>query len=107
MTRAKGWVKVSGIGGAAKTCEDEINKALSNFPNLVFDYPTQEQIRVMRRDLAEKDARKQKAERLLDQVLASMTPEEIKVFLEQRKIKKGRDAKKSGKTKKKEGKKVK
>lgn len=99
ITRAKGWVKISGIGMAAKICEEEINKALSNFPNLIFDYPTKEQIRVMRRDLTEKDARKQKAERLLDQVLASMTPDEIKMFVEQRNIKKGQNVKKTGKSK--------
>ena len=53
----------------------------------------------MRRDLAEKDARKQKAERLLDQVLASMTPDEIKMFVEQRNLKKGKYVKKTEKGK--------
>ncbi len=90
MTRAKGWVRVSGVGKAAMECKTEIDIALKNFPFLIFSYPSKEQIKTIKRDLAERASRKQKAERKLDEVLADMTEDEIIRFLEQRSIKKGK-----------------
>lgn len=90
MTRAKGWVKVSGIGNSAAAFKAEINTALQNFPYLKFHYPSQEQLKIIKRDLAEKAIRKQKAERKLDEILDEMTSEEIVRFLEQRSKKKGK-----------------
>lgn len=89
LTRAKGWVRVSGIGMAATQCQNEINKALKYFPNLKFKYPSIQQIKVMKRGLKEGDIKKLKAERLLDQLIAEMPAEEIKKHIEQRQIKKG------------------
>jgi len=89
MTRAKGWVRVSGVGSSAEECKKEIETALENFPYLKFIYPGPEQIKTIRRDLADRAVRKQKAERKLDEVLSEMSPEEIKRFLEQRAIRKG------------------
>jgi superfamily I DNA and RNA helicase len=90
MTRAKGWLRVSGVGRGAELCKREIETALSQFPYLHFNYPSEEQLKVMRRDLAEKAIRKQRAERMLDDVLAEMSPEDIERFLEQRSIRKKR-----------------
>ena len=88
MTRAKGWVRVSGIGQGAEECKSEITKALNEFPYLKFDSPSQEQIKIIRRDLAEKDAQKQAAERKLDEILDFFTSEEVERFIKQRTIKK-------------------
>ena len=78
MTRAKGWVRVSGIGDEAKRCQEEIALALKNFPFLRFEYPSSEQLKIMQRDLAEKSALIQRAERMLDE----MSPEDVEKFRE-------------------------
>lgn len=88
MTRAKGWVRISGIGQSASDCAAELNKAIDEFPYLCFNYPSQ--VKIIARDLAAKANKKLKAERKLDEVLSMMSPEEIKRFLEQRSIKKGK-----------------
>ena len=88
LTRAKGWVRVSGIGEAAKQCKLEIETALGHFPNLCFRYPGEQEIKIMKRDLEDKDIHKQKAERLLDQLTSEMSKDEIMKYLEQRQIKK-------------------
>lgn len=88
MTRAKAWVRVSGIGEGAATCKREIDEALKYFPNLVFNYPSREQLKILRRDLADKAIRKQQVERQLDTIMDQMSPEEIKRYIEQRSIKK-------------------
>jgi len=90
MTRAKGWVMVSGVGKPAASCADEIDSALANFPYLKFAYPSQEEQKTIKRDLAQRAIRKQRAERKLDEVLDEMSQEEIVRFLEQRAIKKGK-----------------
>ena len=88
MTRAKGWVRISGLGAGAVECKTEITKALNEFPYLRFYYPSQQQIKVIKRDLAEKAVRKQRAEQKLDEILEIFTPEEIERFIKQRDIKK-------------------
>lgn len=55
MTRAKGWLHVTGVGSAAVDFNAELTKAKQNFPNLIFTYPSQEQIVYMKRDLIEVD----------------------------------------------------
>lgn len=55
MTRAKGWLYVTGVGTAADDFKAELTKAKQNLPNLVFTYPSQEQIVYMKRDLIEVD----------------------------------------------------
>lgn len=91
MTRAKGWVRVSGIGEPAATCKAEIDTALEHFPNLIFRYPSERELKVMKRDLADKAIRKQTAERMLDQILEDLSPEEIESFINQRSISKGEE----------------
>jgi superfamily I DNA and RNA helicase len=85
MTRAKGWVRLSGIGVSAKRCADEIDEAKKHFPNLVFVYPGPERLKVMKRDLEERAAKRQAAERHIDEVLEDMTPEEILEYLRRKK----------------------
>jgi len=90
MTRAKGWVRMSGVGSAASICVAELDKALSEFPRLVFSYPSEEDLKVMKRDLEDKAALKLIAERALELAMMEMTPGEIKNFISQRSIPKGR-----------------
>lgn len=95
MTRAKGWVCLTGMGENAAHCIEEINKALDNFPYLRFKYPSDYELKVMKRDLQESDIKKQKIDRILDAMLDEMTAEDIKNYLDQRyKTKKSKPAKK-------------
>ncbi|GEL12063.1 Superfamily I DNA and RNA helicases [Flavobacterium glycines] len=87
LTRAKGWVKISGIGESAKRWKVEIDKAISISPNIEFTY-SKEVERALKRDIIETAERKSKQSKILDELLAEMTPEEIMLFLEQRKVKK-------------------
>lgn len=84
MTRAKGWVRASGIGPRAQLWMDEIQKALDNFPYLKFQYPTADDIKLMQRDMAEASIKENKRKRLLDELLAEMSPEEVKMFIDER-----------------------
>lgn len=89
ITRTKGWVCLSGIGGTAQLCFDELMIAKQKFPYLEFDYPDDDQIKYMKRDIQEGAVRKSKAERILEDLLSDLSPEEINRFLEQRSKKKG------------------
>ena len=84
MTRAKGWVRLTGLGETAQLWSNELQKALNEFPYLKFIYPTEADIKVMKRDMAEASAKENKVNRLLDELLAEMSPEEAKLFIEQR-----------------------
>lgn len=89
MTRAKGWVTVTGTGEAAFECQRELNEALKNFPFLRFSFPGPGELKIMKRDLTDRGRSKLKRERMLDQLLAEMEPEEIERFIRQRSIEKG------------------
>lgn len=88
ITRTKGWVSISGIGQAAQKWETEIKKALEKCPNIEFKYPSKKELSIMKRDIQEKATRKSKQAKILDELLAEMSPEEIKQFLAQREVKK-------------------
>lgn len=90
MTRAKGWVRLSGIGKAAAELKTELLSARNNLPFLKFVYPSQQTLKIIRRDLQEGAIRKQRSERKLDELLEEMSVEEIMKFVEQRSIKKGK-----------------
>lgn len=96
MTRAKGWVRVSGIGDAAKICITEIQKARTHFPRLEFEYPSEEELKVMRRDLEESASRRLRLERMLEEAAGDLSDEEIEAVLKNRSSagRKGRGSKK-------------
>ena len=98
MTRAKGWVHVSGVGTGAETCKKEIDVALADFPYIRFVYPGPEQLKVMRRDLAADAIRKQEARRMMEQLVDEygVSPEELSLFVQDRKGKDGKGRKKRG-----------
>lgn len=91
MTRAKGWIRLSGIGDTAVACKAEIDTALQHFPNLVFSYPSEEQLKIMKRDLAESAIKKQQAYRSLDEARKYLDQDEIDQYISQRSIPKGNE----------------
>lgn len=84
MTRAKGWVCISGIGEPAKQFEKEVSKALSKFPYLEFEYPDPDKIKIIKMDLQEFARRKSDAERKLAEVMEEFSFEEIQRFYQHR-----------------------
>ncbi|MGJ1439105.1 DEAD/DEAH box helicase [Sphingobacterium siyangense] len=88
LTRTKAWVTITGIGETATPWFNEIDLALKNSPNLRFVFPSTEELKVMKRDISEESDIKQSQRLMLEKLLSSMSPEEIKLFLEQRAIKK-------------------
>jgi superfamily I DNA and RNA helicase len=84
MTRAKGWVRVSGVGEYAERCVAEVFKAKANYPYLVFKYPSQAELKVMKRDLAKTADRKLKGKRLVEQLRQDFTDEEIDLLLREK-----------------------
>lgn len=76
MTRAKGWVRLSGIEVGMNPWINEIEKAINNFPNLKFKYPTEADIKLMERDMEEEAAKENKWKQILDEMLQDMTREE-------------------------------
>jgi len=84
MTRAKGWVRISGVGEEAEECSTEIAEAKKNFPKLIFRYPGAGELKVMKRDLQRAAIEKQRLERLLDELLTKMSPEEASAYIQQR-----------------------
>ena len=81
MTRAKGWIRMSGIGVGAIRCIKEMKDAKENFPSLVFDFPGPHDLQVMKRDLAEAADKKMKARRLIDQLKEDLSDDEINKLL--------------------------
>lgn len=79
MTRAKGWLTVTGIGQAAMAFESELNLAKASFPNLRFIYPNDQTLRVMKRDLGSIDNVDFSAE--LSRLSSGMSPEEFEAVL--------------------------
>jgi superfamily I DNA and RNA helicase len=68
MTRAKGWLRVTGVGAAAKRLMKEIEHARENSPFLRFKYPSAADLETMKRDLGRQAALSQDQERLLDEI---------------------------------------
>ena len=88
MTRAKGWISLTGTGRNANLWGKEITTALAKFPNLEFTYPSSHELKIMKRDIKENAIRKSRQAKMLDDLLTEMSPEEIKQFLVQREVKK-------------------
>jgi superfamily I DNA and RNA helicase len=66
MTRAKGWLRVTGVGSAAARLEVEIDLARRNSPYFRFVYPSRPDLETMKRDLGGVAALTQEQERALD-----------------------------------------
>ena len=93
MTRAKGWVCISGIKEPAEQFKNEVESAIKNFPFLVFEYPDPEKIRIIKRDIEEFAKRKKEAEMKLAEVFEEFSFDEIQRYYHQRGKKTRRDSK--------------
>ncbi len=82
MTRAKAWLRISGIDAGAKTFVDELNKAKSNLPYLEFVYPSEADIKLMKRDLQETP--EQRVDRALEELENELPSDELAQVLEQK-----------------------
>lgn len=83
MTRAKGWVRLSGLGKEMEPWVVEIEQAIQNFPYLKFKYPTENDIKLMERDMEEAAAKENKWKRMIDEMLSEMSQEEAeRLFLD-------------------------
>ena len=67
FTRAKAWLRISGIGKNAQYFFDEINQACSNYPRLVFNQPDPQYVEMIQRDLT---MRSQRAQDILQKLKA-------------------------------------
>src|SRR5690606_31999911 len=77
MTRAKGWLRVTGYRESATRLAAEIEVAKRNCPSLKFTYPSRKDLEVMSRDLSEEAALTQQQERILE----DMSDEALEAFL--------------------------
>jgi superfamily I DNA and RNA helicase len=80
MTRTKGWLRVTGVGNAARRLADEIAQAKANCPYLRFEYPSELALETMKRDLSTEDAITMDHERMLD----SLTEDQLQAYLARR-----------------------
>lgn len=79
MTRAKGWLYITGVGAAATVFERELQAAKAQCPNLTFTYPSPEQLVYMKRDLVEVDPAEVEEE--ISRLAAGLEPEELERLL--------------------------
>ncbi|MGJ0528304.1 DEAD/DEAH box helicase [Burkholderia gladioli] len=82
MTRAKGWLRMSGIGPDAQRFADEIARAKSNLPRLMFNYPPASELVFMKRDLVEISV--DEVEDALGRLADDLEPEEYEALLMRR-----------------------
>ncbi len=82
MTRAKGWLHVSGIGEPAGKFKNEIDIALSKLPKLDFTFPSEEQLIRLKRDLSQSQA--ESAATALDDLEQALNPDEYERLLQAR-----------------------
>lgn len=82
MTRAKGWLYVTGVGHAARVFADEIANAKKNFPFLRFKYPNPQQLVYMKRDLILVDP--EEADEELSKLGAGLEPEDFERLLKRK-----------------------
>lgn len=79
MTRAKGWLWVSGIGAAAQAFKSEVESAVQNIPYLRFNYPDEQQLVRLKRDLSQDGSTI--AEATMDELERNLGPEDLELLL--------------------------
>lgn len=82
MTRAKGWLSITGIGAAAESFAAELAEAKRHLPSLVFEYPRPEQLTVMKRDLTK--IAPEEVDEAIARLANDMEPEELEQLLMRR-----------------------
>jgi superfamily I DNA and RNA helicase len=79
MTRAKGWLWVSGIGASAEAFKAEVEIAVANVPYLRFNYPDELQLVRLKRDLSQDGSAI--AEATMDELERTLSSEELEQVL--------------------------
>jgi superfamily I DNA and RNA helicase len=72
FTRAKGWLRVSGIGAGATKFKEEIDRALELMPRMQFMQPDPSQIMTLQRDLSDKESKLRRLEESIDRELNAL-----------------------------------
>lgn len=83
ITRAKGLVRISGVGESAAKLFAEIDLAKRNYPDLVFVYPGPARLKQIRRDWDRDTAKKSKAQAEVERLLREHDPETLLEMLKQ------------------------
>lgn len=83
MTRAKGLVRVSGVGEPAAKLKREIDQSLANFPDLLFVYPGAAKLKQIRKDWRREAAKKDRVKSDLDKLLREYGRDVLMELLEQ------------------------
>ncbi len=83
FTRAKGWLRISGIGHGASKFKDEIDRALQLMPRMHFVQPDPSQIMTLQRDLSDKESKLRRLQEQIDRQFEELDidPEEREAFL--------------------------
>ncbi len=83
FTRAKGWLRISGIGGGAIKFKQEIDRALELMPRMRFIQPDPSQILTLQRDLSDKESKLRRLQEQIDRQFEELDidPEEREAFL--------------------------
>jgi len=68
ITRAKGWVTLTGVGKFSKLFEREMESVLSNYPEFKFKMPDAASLKVFQRDLSSRQDLLNKMERELENI---------------------------------------
>lgn len=82
MTRAKGWLCVTGTGQEAATFEKELLSAKKHFPALEFVFPSAEDLVFMKRDLVQVEPSEVEAE--ISSLGVGLDPEDFERILRKR-----------------------
>jgi superfamily I DNA and RNA helicase len=81
MTRAKAWLRVSGVGPGAIAFKRELETARGRLPDLVFKYPSPEDLHLMKQDLQETD--EQRVSRVLAELRSELPEAEFQRLVQQ------------------------
>lgn len=81
ITRAKAWLRVSGIGSAAEHFCKELQQSEQNFPNLPFIWPDREKIPTILNDINKRSKKLMEVKQmLLDLELTDLTDAELEMI---------------------------
>lgn len=80
ITRAKGWVTITGIETYAKECKREIDKTMEYYPKIIFKMPDREAIKLFQRDLAKNQEIFNMLERMIKKTAKELGMDEEKII---------------------------
>lgn len=86
MTRSMAWVNLSGVGDSVQHCIDELNKLKENNYELIFNQPSEKDVKTIRQSIDKKQKLLNKIERIAED-LVKETGESKDEIVEQLKLK--------------------